>query len=306
MLSLKLAKALNTVKQPSRLNLAERIEFWKRHPLTGDVPVVLPCQHKRFLMYVNNDDTVLKTLYWEGFFSGWEPTSLRLWSALSIGATQVFDVGAYTGIYGLLASTSMSQGQVHCFEAALSNFERLRHNVRLNALEHRINAVHGAVCSKEGKTTLYERYAAPDVLSSIHSLNPTRGVPVKVPSLTLDGYAQKYAVLRVDLIKIDAEGAEPEVLTGARGILSRDEPEVLMEANSAKELQRSWEQFPEKYNCFEIDEGGQKIRRVSKAACGGVGGFFSKLVRRARGPRSGRNFIFSTRLSESGINKLLL
>lgn len=294
------------MKPPSRLNLLERVEFWKRHPLVGDIPVTFPCKHKQFLMYSNNDDTVLKTLYWEGFFSGWEPTSLRLWSALSVGAAQVLDVGAYTGIYGLLASTSMSRGQVHCFEAARSNFERLQHNVRLNALEDRIAGVHGAVCAKGGQTTLYERYAAPDILSSIHSLNPERGVPVKVPSLTLDGYAQKHAISRVDLIKIDAEGAEPDVLAGGRGILSRDEPEVLVEANSAKELQRSWGQFPGTYNCFEIYECDQKIRRVSKSACGRVGGVFSRLVRRVRGSKSGRNFIFSARLSELELNKISL
>lgn len=42
-----------------------------------------------------------------------------------------------------------------------------------------------------------------------------------VPAVTLDAYTAAHNIDRVDVLKIDVEGSEPDVLTGARGLLER-------------------------------------------------------------------------------------
>ncbi len=44
---------------------------------------------------------------------------------------------------------------------------------------------------------------------------------VKVRTITLDTYVEQKAIAKVDVIKIDVEGAELFVLEGARSILER-------------------------------------------------------------------------------------
>jgi hypothetical protein len=50
-----------------------------------------------------------------------------------------------------------------------------------------------------------------------------------VPMTTLDAYAERNAIRRVDFIKIDVEGAELLVLDGAQKLLARDTPLLFAE-----------------------------------------------------------------------------
>lgn len=243
-------------------NLRERLAFWDSHPLHGSIPIVLPCRHRPFVMHSENDDTVVKTLHWAGFFSGWEPTSLRLWSALAAGATQVFDVGAYTGIYGLLAATSSDRSHVVCVEGCGRNHDRLVRNVALNALAGRITCIHAVAARATGPALLYERYAADGILSSVHSTTKRNGEPVTVEGIALDALLDRLAVSVPDLMKIDVEGAEPEVLAGMSEILAAGRTDILLEANSRAALEESRAMVPAGYRCFAIDEAAGTVHDV--------------------------------------------
>jgi FkbM family methyltransferase len=267
--------------------LPQRLAFWDRHPLNGTLQIVLPCDHKPFSMYIENDDTVVKTLYWGGFFGGWEPTSLRLWSALAARSRHIFDVGAYTGIYGLLAATSNPAAVVRCFEGSRRNFERVIKNIQINALGDRIEGVHAVVSEIEGEAVLYEHYVAPNILSSIHSMTKQKGTPTPVRSVRLDTFAD------IDLIKIDVEGAEESVLRGMRGTFERGSPHILMEANSPGELKKSWGYMPDRYRCFAIDEGKANLTVLTQADLASL----AKLA--------DRNFLFSAALTHAEALALL-
>jgi hypothetical protein len=49
------------------------------------------------------------------------------------------------------------------------------------------------------------------------------------PVITLDAYCAEHGVEKVDFIRMDIEGAEQKALEGARGLLDRDRPHVLLE-----------------------------------------------------------------------------
>jgi hypothetical protein len=64
--------------------------------------------------------------------------------------------------------------------------------------------------------------AAPDRPGCLH----------KVPRVKLDRLAA--TVPRIDLVKIDAEGAEQDIVAGMEGILRRDRPTLLVEFNAGR------------------------------------------------------------------------
>jgi len=130
------------------------------------------------------------------------------------------DVGAHLGEYTILAATIVKdRGCVHAFEARADTFEILRRNVELNRLTN-VRAQPWAAWSEEGFCA-FEKTPDPSVSALRPGQSQIEGGPlVKVKTVTLDRYFADSGAARPDLIKIDVEGAELEVLKGARSVLS--------------------------------------------------------------------------------------
>ncbi len=139
----------------------------------------------------------------------------------------VFDVGANVGELTLIFSRFVGEsGRIHAFEASNTTFARLK--TICDAAEKR-NVVlnHLALSDKNGviKLNVYE-----DAYSSFNSqaLRPLKDYgldlePVAVeetPAMTIDAYCEKNEIEQIDLLKIDVEGAEFQVLKGARKMLA--------------------------------------------------------------------------------------
>lgn len=138
----------------------------------------------------------------------------------------VFDVGANVGEFSLLFSHFVkSRGKVYAFEASSSMFERVTKVCQL-AGRSQIVLNHKAVADKEGMLQLH---VYDDEHSGWNSLadRPLHqyGINVKpthieeVEAITLDRYCQENNITQIDLLKIDVEGAEYQVLLGARQML---------------------------------------------------------------------------------------
>lgn len=137
----------------------------------------------------------------------------------------VFDVGANVGELTLLFSRFVGGGSVHAFEASSETFKRLKlvcdaagkRNVQLN---------HLALSDKSGFIQLH---VYDDALSSFNSQarRPLKDYgldfePIGIeetPATTVDDYCEKNKIEQIDLLKIDVEGAEFQVLQGARKML---------------------------------------------------------------------------------------
>lgn len=138
----------------------------------------------------------------------------------------VFDVGANIGELTLLFSRFVGAGGcVHAFEASAATFKRLelvcnaagRSNVALNRL---------ALSDKNGSIELHVYDDALSVFNS-QAARPLKNYGldfepidiVKTPATTVDAYCESTKLGRIDLLKIDVEGAEFQVLQGARQML---------------------------------------------------------------------------------------
>ena len=72
-----------------------------------------------------------------------------------------------------------------------------------------------ALGSKRGKTTIMIK----PLLSGTNQLNGLKNPEYQIVEMdTLDNLMKEYSINRIDLLKIDGEGAELEVLKGAKKV----------------------------------------------------------------------------------------
>src|SRR5215208_3440761 len=138
----------------------------------------------------------------------------------------VIDVGAHIGPYTLKTAKGVGlNGKVVAIEADPENFNILNRNIQLNKLTNVI-ALNYAAYSKEDKIKLYlsqeeSSYTKFYTVMTDRAGNEKQFVEVKAN--TLDYLLQSSGIKHEDVnwIKIDVEGAEYDVLKGAKNILSK-------------------------------------------------------------------------------------
>ena len=138
------------------------------------------------------------------------------------------DVGANVGLYTCtMAAHVGSRGHVFAFEPVEENLEALRRNVALNRLGN-VSILPVALSDRDQHLQMY---APPEhrggSSGSISAKDPGAGVPMgSTNAVRLDDV---FEGSRLDAIKLDVEGHEPEVLRGAAGTLHRFRPIILCE-----------------------------------------------------------------------------
>jgi FkbM family methyltransferase len=129
-----------------------------------------------------------------------------------------FDVGAHQGETAMMLVQTFPGVAVHSFEPVPSNY-----SVLANAISgHNVRATQVAVSNESG--TLELALGDTDFRGSAHGTGPA----IKVPAVTIDEYVAQQQVARVDLLKIDTEGHEPAVLSGASKLLAAGTTEFVL------------------------------------------------------------------------------
>jgi len=153
------------------------------------------------------------------FRGRWEETETMLFRSLVREGMTVVDIGANVGYYTLLAAKLAGpSGRVYAFEPGPENFERLARNVEANGYQN-VTLVPKAVSSASGTASLSLDRSS----SGGHSLSRFRGGAdsVVVETVSLDDFFNGRPQA-VDVIKMDAEGAEIAILAGMPGVLARN------------------------------------------------------------------------------------
>ena len=140
------------------------------------------------------------------------------------------DVGANVGYYSLkIAKEYSSEGvTIVAIEAHPGNYKALSKNIELNDFKC-ITAINKAVSDHKGIVTLYDRVDTRNRIRSemyslsnafLHESNVARpeGGSIEIECDTLDNILGEQ---RVDVMKIDIEGAEVSALEGATHILKK-------------------------------------------------------------------------------------
>lgn len=170
-----------------------------------------------------DDDTLARYIVWTDM-RDWERSTQPILFELARRSGVFVDIGAYSGIYSILACLANPGLRTVAFEPSPAALPKLRSNIALNALQDRVTVVEKALGERCGRAPLV--IPADDTsAASLRHRRPgaaTVEVEVSTADLELDG-------MEVGLVKMDAEGAEPEILRGMTRILTRCRPALIVE-----------------------------------------------------------------------------
>jgi FkbM family methyltransferase len=167
-------------------------------------------------------------------FGSFEPSTRRVYSRMVGPGDTVVDIGANVGAHTLQFSSIVGPaGRVVAIEPTEWAFTKLRANLDLNPdLAKRVHAEQAALVASPDDP-LPEAIYASWPLRDGDDLHPThRGRAVATSgarAATLDGLLAEAGVERIDLIKLDVDGAECAVLRGGAESLARHRPPILLE-----------------------------------------------------------------------------
>ncbi len=139
----------------------------------------------------------------------------------------VVDAGANCGIYTVACAKLVGpEGKVIAFEPGAEVRQVVAKNIELNQLANvRLHAE--ALSDRTGTANLFH-HGGPVAYSLAEAGD---AASEQVPIITLDAALERAEVSRLDLIKMDVEGAEELVLRGASRALAEYRPIVLFELN---------------------------------------------------------------------------
>jgi FkbM family methyltransferase len=164
-------------------------------------------------------------------FGAFEPSVVRRYPRLVSPGDVVVDIGANVGAHTLpLARAAGGSGRVFAFEPTTWAFAKLEANLALNhSLGARVTAEHALLVSPDHRAVPAEIYSSWPLVSGseLHALH--RGMLKGTDgarAVTLDDYL---AGDRVNFVKLDVDGAEPEVLAGAAATIERSRPVMVIE-----------------------------------------------------------------------------
>ena len=129
------------------------------------------------------------------------------------------DVGAHAGYFSLLASNRVGpSGRVFAIEPNPRTFATLERHLTQNAVSN----VHAVMCGLAGADGVLALHLPPSQLDYNATMLPRAGwTRTEVPVRRLDDCVREWKINRIDLMKIDVEGAEPLVLAGGTDALRR-------------------------------------------------------------------------------------
>jgi FkbM family methyltransferase len=185
----------------------------------------------------------------------WEPHVRRYFESVVKPDWICMDIGANLGAHTLSLAVLAHNGRVVAFEADPGNYALLIRNIAaLRQPRGHVEPVHLALWDSPGHLTIggaeelagcaFVACGPADVTSTEERLRAVvdssaiAGVDLqvrlaRVPAVRLDDWIRDHPLPRLDLIKLDVEGAETNVIRGADDALRRLRPRLLVEYNPA-------------------------------------------------------------------------
>jgi FkbM family methyltransferase len=188
---------------------------------------------RRPIYVAMEDDGVSSSIIHTG---GWE-SHIEKYIIENMPVDGVFlDVGANLGFFSLLAADKMqedrSSGRVIAVEANPIVLPYLMASIVESGLEHRIDVIPYAASGILGLVQMQENFVnnlGGVPMKELSELLPSKNRKV-VPTVELDDILVD--LTRLDLVKMDIEGAEPKAIEGMSGLLHKFSPDIIMEINA--------------------------------------------------------------------------
>ncbi len=201
----------------------------------GDHTILTRTAHGFKLFLDSRDVSLAPHILLDGV---WEPAVKRFINARVREGMRVIEVGANVGYHSVhLASRIGPRGVIACFEANPRLAQLMAQSLEVNGMKSRAIPCAYAVADKLGECEF--RMFAQHLGASSLIVNDDTATEyhdtitrVTVPMTTLDAACSDWPHL--DFLKIDAEGAEPLIMAGAKALIARSpQLEILLEFGPA-------------------------------------------------------------------------
>ena len=188
----------------------------------------LPYFHER--IYFPPGSMIFDLACAEGIY---ERDNLRIMQAALRPHAWYFDIGANIGLLSAPLLDAEPTLQVVSVEASPVTASHLARTVAASPRHDRWHVVSKALGAAEGEIDFFASTASHGIFDGLRDTGRGRDTrAIKVPMTTLDTLWHDFGRPDVCLIKIDTEGAEADVLRGARACLRATRPCVLLEWNA--------------------------------------------------------------------------
>ena len=142
-----------------------------------------------------------------------EDAYLLEWFLAGLDEPTVVDIGAHVGCFSIAVASRLPGAQISAYEATPSTFGYLQQNVRLNNLADRVRIHNEAVAGTRGTIAFGDTGPGSGHNGVLHLGSPGT-TTIRVPSVTIRDAFER-AGRPVDVVKIDAEGAEYDMILGS-------------------------------------------------------------------------------------------
>jgi FkbM family methyltransferase len=207
-------------------------------------------------------------IFWKGLFGNWEKETLKIWTELCKTHDFIFDIGANSGVFALIAKCVNANSSVHAFEPVNRIYNRLKQNIQLN--QFNIEAYELGVSNNDGEAIIYDPgfyhlYSVTINKNILDSSIPTTKIKIKIEAFK--SWYIKNNIEGLDLIKLDVETHEAEVIEGMLDLLTEYQPTFIIEIlnkDVASRVRSLLKGIP--YRFFAIDEnlGAYEINKLHK------------------------------------------
>jgi FkbM family methyltransferase len=178
-------------------------------------------------------------IYWQGY---WSRSELCLLDRILHPSMVFVDVGANQGEFSVYVAKRVPYGRVLAFEPKESSYRLLAENIRLNRFSN-VSTYNFGLHQQSGMFAMYEpdekeleRQTHIPGLSNegVATIYKSQDRSLLSGTMRVEAFDEVFAETgldRLDIIKIDAEGAELPVLRGAYKSLKQYRPAILLEFN---------------------------------------------------------------------------
>jgi len=183
----------------------------------------------------------------------------------------VFDVGSNIGEWTLTMANGVgAQGRVYSFEPTPFLFDALNKTVAANQF-NQVTVSPYALSDKSKTMDFYIQYDENELLDARLSrldspadfkewiTDGKKAKKIQVETITLDEFAVKEKLERLDFIKIDAEGYESAIVEGGLTLLKKFRPNLILECGGVYDTEEKRERMVTRLREMDYSLVGQPV-----------------------------------------------
>lgn len=170
------------------------------------------------------------------FLGGSDDKTQAIWTENLTPGKVFYDVGSHIGVFAVSGARLVGpKGAVYAFEPDPANVRLIKENANRNSLPVDVTAA--AAWKFSGKLQFAQAPGSDPGRMGGHLVSEeAESSTISVNAVCLDDFAQTHRP--PNFIKLDVEGAEAEVIEGARNTILEHKPNLLIEIHNEDALRR--------------------------------------------------------------------